>query len=286
MSREACVIPVAAAGGPAAVLKGQLVRPDQPAAVAVIIHPATGVPQRHYLAFAEWLAKTEGALVLIYDYRDFGQSANCPVRQSEASMSDWGIADQSAALDWLCAEASDLPIWVVGHSLGALFVPWHAQASRVSRIIAIASGPAHLSRHPWTFLPKVVWFWFIGGPLMTRLFGYMPGRWVGLGADLPAQVYWQWRSWCLSRQFHRKQWGGALPQPDLDAVKADVALIAFADDPMIPPASVRLLAQFYPAARLTYREFKPQDVGLLAIGHVGAFWKRNSALWPALLHRS
>jgi predicted alpha/beta hydrolase len=262
---------------------GQVLNPSGPANIAVVIHPATGIPQTYYFAFAKWICQQQKAVVLIYDYRGTGQSASQPLKDSRLCMSDWGVEDQAAALDWICTAAGDLPVWVIGHSLGGMFSSWHPKAGRIKRLIAIASGPAHLTRHPRSFLPKVYWFWYLGGPFFTRLFGYMPGKWVGLGADLPAGVYWQWRRWCLSPDFNRRDWGREFPAPDLGAVTATVDLIGITDDPMIPPASVKLLEEFYPAATTRYREIVPAEFGLPMIGHMAVFSRRNQVVWPFLI---
>ena len=269
--------------GAGAVLQGRLFSPPAAPRLAVVIHPATGISQTYYAKFAAWLADSRQAAVLTYDYRDLGASARGPVKASRASMSDWGVHDQSAALDFLCARHPELPVWVVGHSLGGLCVPWHAQARRIERLITVAAGPAHFTRHPLGFLPMVVWFWYLGGPLLTKLYGYLPGKLGGLGTDLPAGVFWQWRRWCTTRRFNRPDWGVAMPEPDLASVTAEMSLIAISDDVMITPDCVRLLAEFYPAARISYQEITPQSIGVDEIGHLRVFSERCRAAWPMLI---
>ena len=271
---------------PAGPLDGRWIKPQGVPRHAIVIHPATGVLQRRYEKFARWLAETERAAVLTYDYRDMGRSNRKHPRQSEVKMSDWGIEDQSAALDFLRAAFPEQPVTVIGHSLGGMCVPWHRQAEAVSRVIAIASGPAYVTRHPLSYMPAVIWFWFIGGPLLTKLFGYLPGKLSGIGADLPASVFWQWRRWCTSRRFNRVDWGTVMPMPDLKRVKADVTLISFSDDVMIPPKSVRLLAAYYPAANVAHRKIRPEAHGLNSIGHLGMFSERSKAVWPALMAKA
>lgn len=49
-------------------LAGRLFGPSGRAAVAtVVLHGASGIPQRFYRAFAAWLAERHGASVLTYD---------------------------------------------------------------------------------------------------------------------------------------------------------------------------------------------------------------------------
>jgi predicted alpha/beta hydrolase len=261
-------------------LVGRLFLPDGNPVRAIVLHPAVGAVQDFYARFAAWLATEHRAAVLTYDYRDFGASATRPLRQSRASMAIWGAIDQDAALDALCARFPALPVWVVGHSHGGMYVPFHAQAERVERIVTIAAGLPYWLKHPASYMPAVLAFWWLIGPAATALLGYLPGRAIGLGADLPPEVYWQWRRWCLKPGYYRADWGRALPVPDLTRVTCDVTLVALADDPMMPPERVRALATSYPAARVTHQVIAPSDICVPAIGHMRLFSERNAAAWP------
>ena len=263
-------------------LAARLYAPPGPPSRAIVIHPATGVPQGYYEPLARWLAARRRAVVLTYDYRDFGESATGHPRDSDATMVDWGVHDQSAALDRLCERHPDLPIEVVGHSLGGQYLSFHARAARVERLVAVASGPAHWTKHPARFVPQVLWFWFLAGPLAVRVAGYLPGRLLGLGADLPAGVYRQWRRWCLSADFNRPDWGSLLPEPDPDAFRGEAVLVGVSDDEFVPPARVRLNAASYPAAAVRHVEIGPAELGLTRIGHLKLASARCSAAWPAL----
>lgn len=275
--------PVQFHSAPGAVLNGTLFLPDAPPRRAILLNGATGVPHGYYARFAAWLAEQEQAVVLTYDYRDFGASSGGSLRASRATMADWGAGDQSAAADFLLETYPDLPLWVIGHSLGGLFVPFYAQAEKVARVIAVASGPAHWTRHPLTFMPTVLFFWLLAGPLATLLLGYTPGRLIGSGENLPAGVFWQWRRWCLSRRFYRSDWGTALPVPRFEAVRCPVTLVSIADDAMLPPKTVARLRQFYPDAQVEHRTITPASIGARSIGHIRVFADRHAAAWPALL---
>ena len=81
----------------------------------------------------------------------------------------------------------------------------------------------------------------VAGPLLTPLFGYCPGRRLGIVGDLPAGVTRQWGrwgrwcSWCRWCRWCRHPdfaWGAepALLRPSLDGVRFRVAAISFGDD--------------------------------------------------------
>lgn len=264
-------------------LAGKLFEPEGTPRLAVVFHGGAGTPRDYYGRFAQWLCSSREAVVLIYDYREFGHSTTVTARRSNATMAQWGAVDQSAAVDYVFERFPGLPVEVAGHSLGGMFFAFHKNAPRVRRFTAIASGPAHWTRHPLAYTPKVLAFWFLAGPLLTAALGYMPGQAIGLGSDIPTGVYWQWRRWCVSRQGHRVDWGKDLPVPDLESVKSPVRLIAVADDPVIPPPVVEKLASFYPCAPIENKVILPADIGAKAIGHLGAFAYRNRAAWPLLV---
>lgn len=273
-------ISIDCAGG---VLAGVLYRPTGPIRAAVLISAATAVRQDYYAAFARWLARTERVAVLTYDYSDFGASATGPLRDATATMATWAIRDLSAARAHLAALFPDDPLWLIGHSLGAMVLHLHREFDRVERIISVASGPAYWQDHPMPFRMQAWLFWHGPVPLITRLLGYLPGRSLGFGADLPSGVYWQWRRWCTSRAVFNRDVGKELPHPSKTPICTRIKFVAIADDVMIPPHSVWKLIEHYPEAQKRQCVINPEAFGLKAIGHIGPFATRNAAIWPEIV---
>jgi predicted alpha/beta hydrolase len=277
-----CVEDVRIATADGRFLAGRLHRPSGEPRLAVVLHGGAGFPARFYQDFAAWFARTHHAAFLTYDYRDFGWSLDGPLAKSDATLSDWGIKDQSAALNFLLDRFPDLPVRVLGHSLGGQWLAFHEGVGRIDRAVVIASGPGYWRDHPWPMLPKVVVFWWLLGPLAARLTGHMPGEALGLGADIPAGVYWEWRRLCLRRDYHRSEWGQAYPQPRLEAAKFELTIVPIADDALIAPHMVRKLPAFYPHAQVGETLLSPDQLGLKSIGHGGAFLARNNSCWPII----
>ncbi|MBN8631971.1 MAG: alpha/beta hydrolase [Rhodobacterales bacterium] len=266
-----------------AVLSGRIFRPKGAPRAAMVLHGATGAPARYYRAFAEWAARERDLAVLTYDYRDFGASMRRPMRGSKATMADWGMLDQGAALAKLARMYPDTPLWVLGHSVGGLWMGWHEAMVRVSRVITIGSGLAHVSDHPWRYQWKARLFWSPAVRALAQVAGYLPGRLVGLGSDLPRGVYEDWRRWCTTRGWNQSEVGRSLPLPDPSRVTARLRMIAVADDDMVPPAAVWRMRALYPEAVKEQRVLRPEDFGLQDIGHIPPFQRRNAVLWPAIL---
>jgi predicted alpha/beta hydrolase len=241
-----------------------------------------GFPARFYQDFAAWFSAEHHAAILTYDYRDFGWSLDRPLAQSEAGLRDWAIGDQSAALSYLISRFPSLTPHVIGHSLGAQWLAFHDDVARIGRVSAVASGPGYWLDHPWPMRLQATAFWWLAGPVAALVTGYLPGRALGLGADIPAGVYWEWRKLCLRPGYHRSQWGEDYPQPRLEDARFKLGIVAIADDMLIAPHMVRKLPAFYPYAQISEVLIDPAQLGLKAIGHGGAFLARNKACWPLI----
>ena len=266
-----------------AKLAGLLYTPVAAPKAVVVLNGATGVPQQFYRAFARWASRERGVAVLTYDYRDTGLSATGPMHQSTADMVDWGVKDQQAARDAVRSAFPGVPIWVLGHSLGTMLLPNQDGFEGVAKIVGVASGFVHVSDHPWPYRGLAMLFWYLAGPAVTRAMGYLPGRRIGFGADLPAQAYWQWRRWCTSRSFYDQDVGGRLRAAHWPDGRPAVRLFAMADDNLIPPHCVARLAEVFGTGDVAQTVIKPQERGIKKVGHLGLFSRRNRALWGEVL---
>lgn len=264
-------------------LRGQLHLPDGPPRAAAVLHGATGVPARFYGAFADWLAAEAQIACLTYDYRGFGASQAGALRREPATMLDWGMTDQPAALAMVAQRFPATPLWVIGHSLGGLFVERHAGMERVEQVIVAASAAIHWTRHDWRFVPMAATFWWGPGAWATAALGYLPGRALGFGADLPAGVFWQWRRWCVSRAFATPELG---PAPERPNGSYRVLFVAAEDDRTIPPPAIWAAMGRFPGRAKRQLTLERAAFGGRPIGHLGAFGRGGEALWRAMLARA
>ncbi len=265
-----------------AELGGTLFEPAFPPRAALVLNGATAVPQGYYHAFALWAAAEHGMTVLTYDYRGMGRSLSGAIRNSRATMSDWGLRDMSAARRHLRRAVPGVPLWVMGHSLGAMMLPMQDDLGEIDRVIGVASGLVHHRDHPWPYRAMALYFWFGLPPLAASLLGYLPGRWLGFGADMPGPAYAEWRRWCTTPGVFAGAVRATLPDPDWSRSGAPVRLISFADDDVCPEPCTRRLARLYGGAAQV-EVIAPETRGLRQVGHIGAFARRNQAIWPALL---
>ncbi len=113
--------------------------PGGPQHLPVLICPATGVPQRFYLRFAQWLA-AQGHDLLVFDYRGIGQSRRGPLRDCRASLKEWGQQDQVAALDWLLQRTGQPQALLIGHSAGGQMMGLMPNHHRIARVVGVATS--------------------------------------------------------------------------------------------------------------------------------------------------
>ncbi|NVO58179.1 hypothetical protein HW561_20510 [Rhodobacteraceae bacterium B1Z28] len=265
-----------------AMLSARLYLPAFEPQTAVVLNSATGVPRDYYRHFAHWLATEHGMACLTYDYRDFGHSRTGHLRDSDVTMADWALIDMPAARAEMRRRFPNVQQWTIGHSVGAMLGPVQPDIAQIDRMICVCSGLVTLSDHPWPYRALAWLFWYGHAPLFVRALGYLPGKAIGFGSDLPASVYWQWRTWCTASQSYIPDIGLDLPAASWSGSDVPVDLFTFEDDQMVPPEAVWRLADLYgPAAKR--HQLSPKELGLTEIGHIGAFARRNAAVWPHLI---
>lgn len=249
------------------------------ARAVVLLHPATAVTQQYYFPFATWLSEL-GFHVVVYDYRGTGRSRPRHMRDACATMADWMEDDVGAVTRWASARYPGLPLLAVGHSVGGHAIALSSASSLLTAAAMIAShagvtrtirGKAEQLR-VWAVMRLLT-------PLLCGVMGYMPGRRLGLGEDLPAPMMRQWSRWSrLPRYFY--------DDPTMHAaqraarVNLPLLVLGFDDDPWANPVAMDLLLQPLVNAAIERRQFGPEDAGVPAIGHMGFFRKRCAALWP------
>lgn len=268
-------------------LQGQLYQPARPTGSAVLLAGALGVPQRFYAPFATWLAE-RGHLVLSFDLRGMGSSRAPEHRHSlrglDADMLTWARQDFAAAARALAERTDGGPITVVGHSLGAHHAAMtDAQTQRrIGRLVSVAAGSGYWrdwARPSRRLAPLML---HVAIPALTPLLGYFPGKTLRMVGDLPGPAALQWARWCRHPGF---AWGAdaALVRPSLEAAAFDILALSFSDDEAMTETSTRQLLQAMPRARSRLQRVSPGDVGLKAIGHLGAFRPVAAEhLWPLI----
>lgn len=247
-------------------LSGTLFRADNPRA-AVLINSATGVPQRYYHRFATFLA-TRGFTTLTYDYRGIGASRVGSLRDSHASMRQWGELDYPAALRALREAAPDMPVALIGHSFGGQALGFSDASLQLDAAILVAAQSGYWRNWHGLQRYKMRALWNITLPAAVNIWGYLPGK-LGVGEDMPGRAALEWASWCNLPDYYVSAIDGARER--LAQLTMPKLAYTITDDDFAPAAAVDALLAWMPADDLTRRTVAPRDLGLRSLGHFGFF---------------
>lgn len=231
----------------------------------VVMSPAMAVPRGFYDAFCAHLADS-GFVAVSFDYRGAGESVPAP---PGTRTSQWSALDQSGVLAWAAKEHAALPVFVVGHSVGAQLVGMAEGAERLAGVIAIAATAPHWTRYPFPHNLRRWLDWNVSLPVALRLYGKLP-KWA-LGMELPVGVAREWAHWGRARDYLLRD-GGAPRRDRYASMRWPLLNVGFADDhAMAPRRAVDALGILYPNAQVERWHVAPADLGMSSIGHVGAF---------------
>lgn len=263
-------------------LAATLVSPPAGTAVRgrVLINPATAVKRGYYLRYAQFLAEN-GFLVLTFDYRGIGGSRPDKLRGFEATMQQWAQLDSAAALDWLEAILSELPLILVGHSFGGQALGLLPAGGRLQAVVTVAAQSGYWRHWPGFYGWGMWWTWHVLIPALTGIWGYLPAKRLGLFEDLPTGVAREWARWGRHPEYILRDEQHRQGYRDFDR---PVLAFSFSDDLYAPKAAVRALQAALPKALITDRHREPDDYGVQAIGHFGFFRERfRESLWQESL---
>jgi len=243
----------------------------------VVIGGAMGVRQDYYAPFARWLAG-EGYLVATFDYRGIGGSRRGPLRGLRADLFDW-VDDFDTVIATALARGGDLPLVLVGHSLGGQLPGLLAHRDRIAGLLSVAAGSGYWRDNAPRLKRVVPWFWHVLVPLATALCGYFPGRRLRKVGDLPAGVVMQWRRWCMHPRYHVGAEGPAAREK-FEAVRFPLVALSITDDEMMTERGTHVLVDCYAQAPRRVERIAPRDVHAQRIGHFGFFREQfRTSLW-------
>ena len=246
----------------------------------IVMAGATGVPQRFYRRFAQFAA-AQGYTTLTLDYRGIGQSRPPTLRGFRMDYRDWARLDLAAAL----AHVDQLPgptdrLFVLGHSFGGHAFGLIPHPERVAGCYTFATGAGWHGWMPPLERVRVLAMWRVIGPVLTRWKGYLPWSMLGMGEDLPLDVYRQWRAWCRHpRYFFEDPLIAAEVTASFDRVRTPIVAANALDDHWAPPASRDAFMAGYRHASWRGIDIDPASAGIGPIGHMGYFRPQAEPLW-------
>jgi predicted alpha/beta hydrolase len=251
------------------------------ARAAVLVAGAMGVKQDFYAEFAAWLAR-HGFTALTFDYRGIGASRPEQMRRSlrgfDADLFDWAD-DVDTAIEHLKRAEPGVPLYVIGHSLGAQLPGMLRHRDRIAGLVSVAAGSGYWRDNAPPLKRMVLYFWHVLVPLATWSCGYFPGARLKKVGDLPRGVILQWRRWCLNPRYHVGHEGEALRR-QFAAARFPIVALSMTDDELMTERGTRVLIDCYENAPRELQRVAPADVNARRIGHFGFFRPEfESTLW-------
>lgn len=198
-------------------------------------------------------------------------------------MRDWIELDVGAAIAWARDTHRAVPLLAVGHSVGGHAVGLSAGTAhlRAAVLVAAHAGSTRLIESAAERL-KVRLILHVLGPLASALLGYVPGKRLGLGEDLPAGVFREWSRWTtLPHYFFDDPTLGAAER--FSKQRLPILAVGFDDDPWANRRAIDLLVSYLTGAAVERRQIDPHAAGTGPVGHMGFFRSRPGAvLWPGV----
>ena len=193
-------------------------------------------------------------------------------------MTIWAERDITAAIENQKARYPDLPLFVVGHSVGGQLVALAKNTELVAGVASIGSSTGTWQKMTGSlrWISAAMWYGIV--PATTRTLGYAPTKKLRWGEDLPAGVAREWSLWCKSDDYFLPHLTGAQVARVASFKKPWLAL-SFTDDPIANERTVGALLRMYASLVPTERCISPAEIGATEIGHLGFFSQSRRELW-------
>lgn len=262
-------------------LSVHLFEPKESNGKLILINSATGVKQQIYFSFAQFFCDQEFT-VITYDYRGIGLSKPKKMKGFKASMRIWGTEDYKAITNYIKANFPNHQKFCLGHSLGALILGMNEDSKMFEGFFFVGTQNAFVGNLKFKTKIEAYLGFGIAQPLSTKILGYFPGNWFGLGESLPAGSAFDWQTLILNRRSTNK-----LLEKVKDHSKdltQKVFVIRAEDDAWLTEKGVKsLLEDTYPNMRPKYRLIKTSESEKNEIGHINFFRSYNRKLWNIIL---
>ena len=252
---------------------------DNPKA-SVLISSATGVKQRLYYKFSEFL-RQNNFNVYTFDYAGIGSSKQESLKKFNTSASSWATNDLEAVINHVKLHNKDTKLIIIGHSIGGQLIGLAPSSKLADGIILVASQTGYLKFWKGINRLKMYATWYFLIPVLTFLFGYFPGKQIGAFEDLPKNMALEWQKWCCSKNYLFDHHPNA--EQKYNAIHCSLVSFSTENDNYAPKSAVDWLTDKYVNALTQRKHLIPKDLGLKNIGHFGFFRSKNTIIWDMFL---
>ena len=247
----------------------------------LIINSATAVSQTIYHHFAEFLALA-GFEVFTYDYRGIARSRPKRLKGFAASFITWGKLDFPTVLKHAQNLFPKHRILVLGHSIGGTLLGMTKDSHKLNGAITIGAQTAYYKDWGKGKINRyILWHMFL--PIVTQVFGYFPGKKLGLTEDVPKGVIDEWHARRKQESFIAQMQSSGI-KSFYHEINFPLVSICVADDPIATLKAVSRLHNYFEQAPKELKQIWPSEYGVPSIGHFGfSSRKFENSIWPYLL---
>jgi len=245
----------------------------------IVISPSAHATQTFYYDIACFFRNQKFAVVT-FDFRGTGDSAPTSLKGFKANLENWAQQDIDAVLRYVKNQFPKQELIFLGHGIGGEIIGLAPASQFINRIVLVSCALSCTRLRRWreklwigvmkTFAKAISW-----------LFGYFPGKELGILSDLPKGVMNEWIHWCDNAN------GLFDDFPDHNYRKLQVPLLAFSfsDDWRSQQNGVKALLQHFSSACVSWYHIHPKQIGKRKVNHSG-FFKMTSekTLWQPVLN--
>ena len=250
----------------------------------ILLCPATGITQGFYHNFIEWLTE-QGSDVLVFDFRGIGDSLYSSLRDSNASIQDWGLLDIPAAIQTLLEKTGQEQVNLLGHSAVGQLLGIVSNYDKVAQVNAITGSTGHVKGLKGRTKRMAPVMFNLVFPVSTLIKGYGATKMLGMGENLPKNVAKQWAQFCSKPGYVMNAIGKTIFEDYHAKVNCPITVYWSSDDEIATEANVKDLLRLYPNANTDMIELEPQKHNHKAIGHMMMFKKSHQNLWPIMAEK-
>lgn len=258
-------------------LTGTLFKPTEVKS-SVMIAPATGIKRQFYYAFAKYLSEN-GFAVLTFDNRGIGQSIEGSLNNGNPSLTNWGVLDMTAALEYLENEIPNTDYHLIGHSAGGQLVGLMENAKDLKSMFNFGSSSGSLKYSKYPFKLKSSFWLNFYIPASNLIFGHTKSQWVGMGEPLPKKVGSEWTRWCNGKGYVKVDLGGRIKKHLYDELSFPSLWVHSVDDDIANLDNVKDMIRVYSKTKAEIVSLSPAEHGFGDIGHMKFFSKKKRKLW-------
>lgn len=243
----------------------------------VVVGPGAGIDQTFYAPFARYLSG-KGFTVLTFDYRGVGASASAAASRRRITLRNWAQQDLNAVLLYARNTFAGQELILVGHGCSGSVAGLAPASEIVDRIVLVSSALLSWRLFPLNRMPGIALYKMLV-PLLATWRETLPGRWLGLGSELPAGVMRELMAWCN----YPNGLFDVFPDNNYRKMRVPLLAFSFTDDWFSPPRAVAALLSYFSTSKPEWLHLQPETLSRTNVGHSGFFEPASVDLWRSML---